>query len=97
MARQQGVLVMSCDVDFGSSGAPVFSFDGQVPRIVSVVSAKAEVNGQRVSLGASLGEELDLLQAQLTGTHIGSRMPAGVSRVQVGDGQRAGGAKFIRN
>lgn len=96
-AQQQGVLVMSCDVDFGSSGAPVFSFDGQVPRIVSVVSAKAEVNGQRVSLGASLGEELDLLQAQLTGTHIGSRMPQGVGRVQVGDGQRAGGAKFIRN
>jgi V8-like Glu-specific endopeptidase len=96
-AQQKGVLVMSCDVDFGSSGAPVFSFDGQIPRIVSVVSAKAEVNGQRVSLGASLGEELDLLQAQLTGTHIGSRMPSGVGRVQVGDGRRAGGAKFIRN
>ncbi|MDE4174302.1 trypsin-like peptidase domain-containing protein [Phaeobacter sp. PT47_59] len=95
-AQQQGVLVMSCDVDFGSSGAPVFSFEGRTPRIVSVVSAKAEVNGTRVSLGASLGEELDLLQAQLTGTHIGSRMPAGVGRVQVGDGRRAGGAKFIR-
>ncbi|MEY8840402.1 serine protease, partial [Cribrihabitans sp. XS_ASV171] len=40
MARQQGVLVMSCDVDFGSSGAPIFTFDGGVPRIVSVVSAK---------------------------------------------------------
>ena len=25
-ARQMGVLVMSCDVNFGSSGAPVFSF-----------------------------------------------------------------------
>ena len=47
MARQQGVLVMSCDVDFGSSGAPVFTFDGDVPRIVSVVSAKAEVEGTR--------------------------------------------------
>ncbi|MDE4305750.1 trypsin-like peptidase domain-containing protein [Phaeobacter gallaeciensis] len=95
-AQQQGVLVMSCDVDFGSSGAPVFSFDGKTPRIVSVVSAKAEVNGQRVSLGAALGEGLDLLQAQLTGTHIGSRMPPGVGRVQVGDGRRTSGAKFIR-
>ncbi len=95
-AQQQGVLVMSCDVDFGSSGAPVFSLDGKTPRIVSVVSAKAEVNGQRVSLGAALGEGLDLLQAQLTGTHIGSRMPPGVGRVQVGDGRRTSGAKFIR-
>ena len=74
----------------------MFSFDGKTPRIVSVVSAKAEVNGQRVSLGAALGEGLDLLQAQLTGTHIGSRMPPGVGRVQVGDGRRTSGAKFIR-
>ena len=35
MSRQEGVLVMSCDVDFGSSGAPVFSFDGGIPRIVA--------------------------------------------------------------
>ena len=52
MARQEGVLVMSCDVDFGSSGAPVFSFEGGSPRIVSVISAKAEVSGERVSLGS---------------------------------------------
>ena len=27
MGRQEGVLVMSCDVDFGSSGVPIFAFD----------------------------------------------------------------------
>lgn len=95
-ARHQGVLVMSCDVDFGSSGAPVFTFEDNTPRIVSVVSAKALVNGEQVSLGASLGEELQRLRAQISGAQIGSRLPSGVGRVQAGDGQRAGGAKFIR-
>lgn len=96
MARQEGVLVMSCDVDFGSSGAPVFSFDGDTPRIVSVVSAKAEVEGRQVSLGAALADELQLLRAQLTSVRLGSRMPEGVGRVQVGVGRSTGGAKFIR-
>ncbi len=96
IARQDGVLVMSCDVDFGASGAPVFSFDGDRPRIVSVVSAKARVEGRPVSLGASLAEELALLEAELTGTHLGSTLPQGVSRVQVGEPRRNDmGAKFI--
>lgn len=96
MARQEGVLIMSCDVDFGSSGAPVFSFSGGKPRIVSVVSAKAEVDGKRVSLGADLANELQILRAQLTSTRIGSRMPEGVGRVQVGGARSSGGAKFVR-
>lgn len=96
MARQEGVLIMSCDVDFGSSGAPVFSFAGGKPRIVSVVSAKAEVEGKRVALGAALADGLQLLKAELTSTQIGGRMPAGVGRVQVGSERPTGGAKFVR-
>ena len=96
MARQQGVLVMSCDVDFGSSGAPVFSFDEGTPRIVSVVSAKAEVDGEQVSLGSALAEELDLLRSQLAEVQVGSRLPPGVGRVTVGEGRNDTGAKFIR-
>lgn len=65
LARQDGVLVMSCDVDFGSSGAPVFSFEGGVPRIVSVVSAMAEVEGRKVSLGTRLSDPLQVLRAAL--------------------------------
>lgn len=66
VARQSGVLVMSCNVDFGASGAPIFSFEDERPRIVSVVSAKAELKGSRVALGAALEESLDLLQSELT-------------------------------
>lgn len=64
-ARQLGVLIMSCDVNFGASGAPVFSFEGDEPRIVSVVSAMAEVDGTKVSLGTQLQEPLVVLRAAL--------------------------------
>lgn len=92
-SRHQGVLVMSCDVDFGSSGAPVFSFEGNAPRIVSVVSAKALVNGEEVSLGASLGEELQRLRRELDVPRLST---SGVERFQSGNGTRSSGPKFIR-
>ena len=41
LGRPAGTLVMSCDVDFGSSGAPVFKVVDGEARIVSVISAKA--------------------------------------------------------
>lgn len=65
MARQRGVLITSCDVDFGSSGAPIFSFENGEARIVSVVSAMAEVDGQKVSLGTELQAPLRVLRAEL--------------------------------
>lgn len=97
MARQEGVLVMSCDVDFGSSGAPIFSFSDGTPRIVSVVSAKADVRGSRVALGTSLDEPLALLRAELAaGKGYAQAPPPGVSRVVVGGLRNDTGAKFIK-
>lgn len=97
MARQSGMLVMSCNVDFGSSGAPVFSFEGDTPRIVSVVSAKAEIQGQRVSLGTSLQEPLALLKADLAngGGYDQDTAPR-TNRIIV-NGQRGNtSAKFVK-
>lgn len=65
MARQQGVLVTSCEVDFGASGAPIFALGGGAPRVVSVVSAMAEFDGRRVSLGTQLQDPLAVLRAEL--------------------------------
>nr|WP_051312195.1 S1 family peptidase [Pseudodonghicola xiamenensis] len=98
IARQDGILVMSCDVDFGSSGSPIFSFTGGVPRIVSVVSAKAEVRGTRVALGTELGEPLELLRAIIdAGRGLArSTPPRGVRHVMVGDARSETGAKFDR-
>lgn len=97
MARQQGVLILSCDVDFGSSGAPVFSFEGGVPRIVSVVSAKAEVRGTRVALGSALEDTLVLVQAELLAKGGFTRSAStSANRVVVGQKRNDTGAKFVR-
>lgn len=89
VARQQGVLVTSCDVDFGSSGAPIFSFVDGKPRIVSVVSAKAEIKGVAVSLSTQLELPIALLKAELaSGEGVANRVQVGTRSV--------GGAKFIK-
>lgn len=93
LGRQQGALLLSCLVDFGASGAPIFSMSHGVPRIVSVVSAKAQVDGDSVALGTSLREALGVLrQALATGDmrfHRAGATPEGGAR---GDS----GAKFVR-
>lgn len=90
MAQQEGVLVTSCTVDFGSSGAPIFVVEEGEVQIVSVVSAKAEVDGKKVSLGTSLGAPLALLRAELV-----AQADAVTPRVRVGDGHDTG-AKFVK-
>ena len=90
MTRRFEVLVMSCDVEFGSSGAPVFSFEGDRPRIVSVVAAKAEFNGQRVAVGTTIEGSLRLLQAELSAGR-GFR----ASTIQ-GSSNKNIGARFIK-
>lgn len=86
LGRQPGVLVTSCSVDFGSSGAPIFVLRDGVARIVSVVSAKAELGDKPVALGSTLGNALDDLRALVGRTPV---VPAG-QRLTVG------GAKFLR-
>jgi len=96
MARQRGILVMSCDVDFGASGAPVFTFADGTPRIVSVVSAKAELRGARVALGTALDEPLAVLRRELAAGRGFAEVPPGAGRVKVGGARGDIGAKFVR-
>jgi len=65
VARQSGVLVMDCDVDFGSSGAPVFMIHQGRAQIVSVVSAKAMMRDKQVALGSTLAASISELHALL--------------------------------
>lgn len=93
MAQQDGMLVLSCAVDFGASGSPVFSFDAEgTPRIVSVVSAKAQANGQPVSLAAPLNGLLDTLIVELENA---GEKGVGLSTMAAGS-RRETGAKFIK-
>lgn len=97
LARQHGVLVTSCTVDYGSSGAPIFSFSSGVPRIVSVVSAKAEVDGGPVALGTELEAPLAVLKAELeAGMGYGLAAAPRANRITAGSTRRDIGAKFVR-
>lgn len=99
LARPSDSLVLSCSVDFGSSGAPIFVLDGESPRIVSVVSAKAQVGGRPVSLGSGLERPLAELQALLE-ANDGVFAPADagpqVRRMTIEEVPTGGGAKFLR-
>ncbi len=101
LARQRGTLVLSCDVDFGSSGAPIFAeVDGE-PRIVSVVSAKAQIHGRRVALGTQLESPLEdlmrLLDQEPEPQSGGNALNSGSDSVVIRRGGQTGaGAKFVK-
>lgn len=96
LARRSGTLILSCDVDFGSSGAPIFSVDENgVARIVSVISAKAEISGRNVSLGTSLEKPLGDLRALMA--HREEKQLAPTNGVRILKlGSSGSGAKFVR-
>ena len=92
LSHQDGMMVLSCDVDFGASGAPVFDLAGTEPRLVSVVAAKAEMTGRKVALGSEIDQALDALTAALD-----SPAPPGRSLPQIGASAGASGsARFLR-
>ena len=90
----RAVLVLSCDVDFGSSGAPIFVVKDGVPQIVSVVSAKAESDGKKVSLGTALEVPLAVVMAELAKDHGPVALSGG--KVNMLSGGKASGAKFVK-
>lgn len=92
--EQSGVVIMSCDVDYGSSGSPVFMVEDGQPKIVSVVSAMSMMGGDKISLGTSLQEPLQTLLAHYS--TIGPARPGGTQRIiSIGQSNDTG-AKFVR-
>ena len=97
LARQGGSFVLSCDVDFGSSGAPIFVIENGQPKIVSLVSAKAKMRGTPVALGTSLEAPLAQLMAmRAAGDGVFSKPAPEVRRLNLAETQAATGAKFLR-
>ena len=97
LAQQGGSLVLSCEVDFGSSGAPIFAIQDGHPKIVSLVSAKAEVRGQPVALGTSLEAPLaDLMAMRAEADGVFTRAEPKVRRLSLEQTQMTTGAKFVR-
>jgi protease YdgD len=94
LGNQPGVVVLTCSVDFGSSGAPIFTVRDGVARVVSVVSAKAEVDGKKVALGTAIAAPLARLRAEMeSGIGAPRHTP---STVRVLSGNASGGAKFVK-
>jgi V8-like Glu-specific endopeptidase len=86
LVRQARVIIANCSADFGASGAPMFVYEGGVPKIASVVSAKAQMNGAIVSYGVSLEEPLAELLRELSQTSdvFKSKKPGGSLAAQLG-------------
>jgi protease YdgD len=96
---QPGMMVFSCSVDFGSSGAPIFKTEDGRTEIVSVVSAKAGLDGREVSLGPLMAEPLAELRAAYAQAPASFRSTAvGAARLPqiTGAATGAAGAKFLK-
>lgn len=94
LAGRRNALILTCNVDFGSSGAPVFSVRDGVARVVSVISAKAEVDGRKVALAVPLAEPLAALRSALEDSKTGSAI--GGKSVSILSGGNGSGAKFLK-
>jgi V8-like Glu-specific endopeptidase len=94
---ESGVIVMTCDVVPGSSGAPVFSMKSGRPRIVSLVSALGYVGNQQVSFGMHIEKPLAEVMADFqAGRRVFPSATANAKRVTVGAERKVGGARFVR-
>jgi len=97
MGQRSGVLVLTCQVGFGSSGAPVFTLKDGVARIVSVISAKAEVDGSEVALATDLTRPLARLRDEMAASggarHLAQRS---APSVLTGTGGAGSVAKFVK-
>lgn len=94
LAGHRDALILTCSVDFGSSGAPVFTIRDGVAKVVSVISAKAEVDGRKVAIAVPLAEPLGALRAALDDSKAGSA--GGAKAVSVLSGGNGAGAKFVK-
>ena len=65
LGRQGGLVAVQCDVDFGSSGAPVFDMGAGRGRIVGLISSGARQGGRAEALAMELPSLVAVLQTAL--------------------------------
>ena len=100
IGEQSGVLVMDCNVNFGASGSPVFRFENGQPRLVSIISAMAEVDGRDVSLAPDLAAPLPFMKTRIENlqdlfNQQSLDTPTSVRSLRVGE-RNDTGALFLR-
>ena len=100
----RGAVLMSCDTDFGSSGAPVLDVSSGVPRIVSLISRGSREGGEVRVWGMQIAEPLSAVQRALaSGDGVwpvqevtAKRLRVGSEVVVAGGDAAPAGAKFMR-
>lgn len=97
LARRGSVRSLSCHVVSGSSGSPVLRIvDGQ-PEVIAVMSARAEVDGEEISLAVVLDEQLSTLLDQRSRDGVFAATGGSLTFIGQGnDGRDRIGARFIR-
>jgi protease YdgD len=109
LGQRDGLIAVDCDVTFGASGAPVLERSGYRARIVSIISAGGEFEGQKIAYGMELPGIVDALKAALrrgdatSVAEVAHKDAAGAStmpgkpgkRIVVGGGSDTG-ARFVK-
>ncbi len=101
LGQRDGLLAFNCDVDFGSSGAPVFDVSGGRARIVSIISAGHKDADGTLAYGMELPGLLSDLKAALRSGRgvldgeVATTAPT-IRRVSAGNGSRNIGARFVK-
>ncbi|WP_420892478.1 trypsin-like serine peptidase [Phaeobacter piscinae] len=93
MAERADVLMIDCNVTFGSSGAPVFSQVGGRGRILALISSGGLYGGKQVAFGMKLPQRVAELKAQLRRSPVAAP-DRRIKRIRVGSGTSAGGANL---
>ena len=96
------VLAFDCDVDHGSSGAPVFDLSDGRAKIISIISSGLREKGKAISYGMQLPAQVsDLKSALRSGKGVflakGDAPRAQIRRIGVTtDDKGATGARFVK-
>lgn len=97
LEKDGDLFVTSCDVDFGASGAPIFVMEDGTPRVMSVVSAKAEWNHRKVSLAVGVQNHIKQMKVALVSrAKTLPRFANDGERLQFNNGLQPSGARFVR-
>jgi V8-like Glu-specific endopeptidase len=92
----RGMIALTCDVEPGSSGSPIFAPGDGRPRIAAVVSAMGEMDGRRVSFAMDIARPLgELLRDFDAGTGVFPDAPVAARRLTVGMGGGANGGGIL--
>lgn len=93
--RDHGLVVMDCDVTYGSSGSAIFARENGRYRIFSVTSAIGTQNGKRVAYGMELNNRVAALKREIRATPV--RRTSAPKRIGANNSARSTSqARFVR-